>query len=194
MGPNPPASPTPGADRSGPEPIAELVRRAAGRCPEASRLLFEHYGEAVTKVIRRRFLTPRHPLRRRIDSDDLLQLAFADLFRRIEAGGTFAGEQELLNFLLCATSHHFCDEYRAGLAAQKRSLKREEPLEALRHDRPVAGADPAAETAARDEFLHRLRGLPPPQWKQLREVWECQPEELARLLGVGLPEAKRYLE
>src|SRR5689334_7491506 len=116
--------------------LQELLRRVRAGDAEAGHLLYRRYSHHILASIRHHYL-PRHsPLRRVMDSEDFLQETFHSTFKGIIEGGQFVSEQAFINYMLSIAENRFREDWRTHITTQKRSLDREQALEADRHDRP----------------------------------------------------------
>jgi RNA polymerase sigma factor (sigma-70 family) len=153
---------------------------------EACRLLFQRYQHHVVRIIRRRLLRPKNPLRLLVDSEDLGQLAWTRVFDSIVRGHiAFASERDFLNFLLTVTENTFRKEYRFYISTSKRSLSRQESLTATNTEEMASRSDdPAQAAAASDEYWQFLDELPDEKRSVIRASLEAGGmSELARCLG-----------
>lgn len=143
-----------------PSDFAELVSRFRTGSQEAARRLYDKYSRHVLRVIRRNFMPADSPLRRDIDSIDVLQEAWGTVFELLQQGKTFATEEKFIGFILAVVGDHFREFYRARVTSQKRALNREEAFDSKRHDKPEVGSDPSEHLAAEDKLRHWWDALP----------------------------------
>ena len=173
----------------------DLVARVRAGDPRAAAALWRRFAGHVLRCIRRDFLTPRQPLRRDLESDDLAQEAWQSMFTTLRDGRDFASEGDFLRFLFALTRNCFRRHWRARLTAAKRSLRREERFDARRHDRPAPGPGPAEQAASAEERRRLLAGLPEVQRVIVLAVLDGERlAEAAARLGVSARTAQRHLD
>jgi DNA-directed RNA polymerase specialized sigma24 family protein len=165
---------------SNPDPLLELLDRARAGCQESARLLVENYGNALRRVIRRRL---NQKVRRRHDSDDILQSVWSDFFSRALNPETYQSPEALLALLSGITIHKTQEANRDHLDAQKRSLTREMPLG---DDLPERRPSGEQTIDAIDEFHHLLEPLSPELQKALTLIGDGYTQaEAAAKAGMG---------
>jgi RNA polymerase sigma factor (sigma-70 family) len=165
-----------------------LLERAHSGDQEACRLLYEQYKSAVIRVIRRRYLPPGSPLRRMMDSDDLAQMVWRLAFEQLNRGeDAFPTEKKFVNFLLTITQNAFRKEYRHYVTTAKRTISRDELLDAKDPDDFVSQADnPANDAAVTDDYWQFLDQLPSERRSFVRGAIEAGGiPELAHRLGLS---------
>jgi RNA polymerase sigma factor (sigma-70 family) len=175
--------------------FGDLIERARAGCQDAARTLYERYNRHILSVVRRHFLPTAAPLRRDLDSGDLVQEAWGSLFAVLRQGRAFLTPEDLKRFMVTLAGNHFRKHYRARVTARKRSLNREEALDPATHDLAATGTDPAEQVAAADECQHLLAGLPEQDRPVLLAVRDGERLcEVASRLGISLRTAERIVE
>jgi RNA polymerase sigma factor (sigma-70 family) len=104
------------------EPLDDLLAQLCSGNTAAAERVFREYEPYLRKAVRRR-LPPA--LRAKLDSADILQSVWADVFRTFrEAGRRFVDADHLRAFLFLATRNRLIDRVRRHKGAE-----REEPLD-----------------------------------------------------------------
>jgi len=174
--------------------LRELIEQAACGDESAAREIFESYSPHLFRVIRRRFLPVWAPLRRDLDSIDLVQETWQTVFECLREGRRFLTPEEFTGFLLVTASNRFHVRYRARVKVQKRALLREEPLDPTKHDRPAAGADPAEIVANADAVAHCLAGMSERERTVLAAIGDGESlAKVAQRLGVSVRTVERSI-
>jgi len=123
-----------------------LMERAGAGCPDARRDLYEQYGDAVLRVVRRRL---HRRMRSMFDSIDFTQSVWASFFMIPANGGTFATPDELINFLESVASNKVVEQFRRKMSGVRENLNRVKPLDEVS---PPSGRDPTpSQLAVADE-------------------------------------------
>lgn len=174
----PPPADDPFADEAAFEALLEQARAGSA---EACTLLYERYSARMLRVIRQRFLGPHDPMRRLVDSFDLVQIAWSNLFAAIQEGKAFATERDFIEFLLAVTSNCCRNTIRTYARTQKRSLHRDRPLGPAAAQIADAEPGPAACAAAADEWQAFVNALPLVYRHVF--VYACNGEPLAEIAG-----------
>lgn len=107
----------------------ELIDAAASGSEEAVASIVEEYGHAILQVVRSR-LSPR--LRRRFDSQDLVQAVWMSFFRHRDVIQQFGSPEELVAWLRTVSANKVIDECRRSLLSQKRDARRERGVDTWR--------------------------------------------------------------
>jgi RNA polymerase sigma-70 factor (ECF subfamily) len=153
------------------EPLEQLFEELTGGDREAVERVFARY-EPYLRVVVRRHLP--EGLRPKFDSVDVVQSVWACVLNGMrESGWRFTTPEQLRAFLVLVARHRLTDRFRH----YRRSLDREQPLEATPPDLLPAAAQPRPSELAQAEDL----------WKRMLAL--CPPEhhELLRLKRQGLP-------
>jgi RNA polymerase sigma factor (sigma-70 family) len=162
--------------------LGELLQRACAGCAPATARLVEILEPLVLRAARR-YLTRGHVLRRGFESADLTQEVWRNLLSALSRGTVPGTPAHFLRFTVTVVRGTFLHLYRDHLTRGKRSLRREQPLNPLVHDRPARGemgADPAERAATEDEWAHWLGALSGPEADVL-----CALRAGERLAGVA---------
>jgi len=139
-----------------------LMDRAGAGCPDARRDLYERYGDAVLRVVRRRL---HRRMRTVFDSADFTQSVWASFFLIPAHGRTFAGPDELIGFLETVASHKVIEEFRRKMRGVRENLNRVKTLEDVS---PPCGRDPSpSQQAVADEGWAALVAGQPPLVQQV---------------------------
>jgi RNA polymerase sigma factor (sigma-70 family) len=177
--------------------LTDLLERARGGCPDAARLLYERYGRAVQRAVRRRLAAP---LRRHFDSADFIQSVWGSFFTSPREY-RFSSPQELVAFLSRIAYNKVAEKARQRLGSLRYDMSREVSLDEVSPDGRAADHLPAAtptpsQHAQADECWHGLTaGLPPGHRRALELLREGHSyEEIADRLGVNRKAMHRLLK
>jgi DNA-directed RNA polymerase specialized sigma24 family protein len=130
-----------------PDTFRSLLERAAAGDQAAATDLVEHFSAVLRRFVCRHYLPPGHLLCERMDSSDLVQDAMVAALQALRDGKEFAGEPAFVSFL-CRVAHNgFLKAIRMHVTAAKRTLRRQQPLDVRRHDKPGPDLDPAGVVA-----------------------------------------------
>ena len=99
-----------------------LLDAAAAGSDDAVATIVEEYGYTILQVVRAR-LSPR--LRRRFDSQDLVQAVWMSFFRHRQVLKQFGSAEELVAWLRTVSANKVIDECRRSLLSRKRDARRE---------------------------------------------------------------------
>jgi RNA polymerase sigma-70 factor (ECF subfamily) len=171
-----------------------LMQRLREGEPRAARELFDRYGEAVRRVVRRR-LDQR--LRRFLDSEDFVQSVWASFFKVPRDQYTFASPADLVAFVSQLASNKVAAAFRRQIQAARRDATREQPLQG-RRGRPVVlyGREPSpSQVAIAEEEWQRLLAGQPPRERRILELRRegCTHQEIAEQLGLHPKVVQRLL-
>lgn len=160
-----------------------LVDAAVAGSEDAVARIVDDYGYAILQVVRAR-LSPR--LRRRLDSQDLVQAVWLSFFRHRDVLNQFGSPQELVAWLKTMSANKVIDECRRSLLSQKRDARRErgadtwrlQSLDSVPSKRPTPSAD-----LRREEQLESLE----PRQRQMVDLRlaGATHAEIAAELGVS---------
>lgn len=178
--------------------LAELILRARRGCPEAARLLYDQYSQAVLRAVRRRL--NNSPLRRQFDSVDFTQAVWQSFFTS-DNQWDIPNHNALIAFLARVAENKVLEMIRAQ-SAQRRDVQREVPLDAW-----VAGQgddlpqfqspDPTpSQHAQSDEFWERLIARVSPEKRLALELLRAghTQDEAAKRLGCDRKTIQRLLK
>jgi RNA polymerase sigma factor (sigma-70 family) len=130
-----------------------LVEAAASGSEDAATKIVDEYGYAILGAIRAR-LSPR--LRRRLDSQDLVQAVWMSFFRHRDVLEQFGTAEELVAWLRTVSANKVIDECRRSLQSQKRDASREQGVDTWRlHSLdtvPSKRPTPSAELARKEQM------------------------------------------
>jgi RNA polymerase sigma factor (sigma-70 family) len=135
-----------------------LMERVRGGDTEAARQLFESYGEAIQRVVRRRL---HRRLRSEFDSLDFVQDAWASFFHIPPERFTFRTPEELVGFLTSLVKNKVIDAHRQRFQGEKRDTNRAEPLEPDSSELAVSYPTPSQVMMAEEEWERLIRNKPP---------------------------------
>lgn len=107
--------------------FAELMARLRGGDEEVARLVYERFAARLAQVARARLA---HPLRAKLDADDIVQSVFRSFFGRQRQGQWRLEDWSELEGLLAAITLHKCGKQAARYGTQQRNTAREVPLSA----------------------------------------------------------------
>jgi RNA polymerase sigma factor (sigma-70 family) len=170
-------------------PSAQLLARYQGGDARAASELFHRYERRLRRLAEAH-LAPR--LCRRVGPEDVVQSACRSFFRRARAGAFALVERGDLWRLLAGITRHKVFRAARRHGARCRSVRREEPAEAIPAD---LAPDPAEAAAVQDELSVVLAALPPTQRRiaDLR-LAGVSPAEIASRLGCSDRTVRRALE
>ena len=114
-----------------------LIEQARAGDQQACKKLFDDYHKHVLTVIRRRI---DKRVRRRLESIDIAQEVWLAAFREALSRG-FAGPAQFVSYLTTVGERLTLKTFRHEVAAQKRSVSREEPLSTPAGKTPGDSAD-----------------------------------------------------
>jgi RNA polymerase sigma factor (sigma-70 family) len=172
--------------------LPELLRAVRNGCPNATRILFERHAESMRSAIRRFLLPSGHPLRRQIDSVDLLQEGWEFVFRRLREGMVFETERDLMRFLLTVTRNRLREHFRAWVSSKKRCVRLEISLDLSKHDQADPHPSASEQAAAADECDHFVATLPELQRQIVLGLVDGRGlRELAAGFGISVRSAER---
>lgn len=165
----------------GAQGLRSLLEQARGGCPRAARELFDQYGPAVQRVVRRR-LQPQ--LRRQYDSDDFVQSAWASFFTSPREWA-FATPEELVAFLSGVAYNKVVEKARQRLGTLRYDLNREVPLPSPDDQLPAPTPTPSQHAQADERWQGLVEGLPPGHRRMLELLRDGHThEEIAAHLRV----------
>jgi RNA polymerase sigma-70 factor (ECF subfamily) len=172
--------------------LEALIARAAGGDEDACASLVSRYGEQVRAFVRRR-MPPS--LRRREDSEDILQTALVAAFANL-SDLDYRGERQFVRWLSVVAEQKLLRSLRRH-GAGKRALAREGGLSDL--DRIAGDQTTASQSAMRREGRARLEsalsGLPEEDRRvvDLRSRKGLGFREVAEAVGLPDADAARYV-
>jgi RNA polymerase sigma-70 factor (ECF subfamily) len=173
-----------------PRPLHALLEQLARGDVDAAEQLFHTYEPYLRRVVRRHL--PQQ-LRAKLDSQDVVQSVWVDVFRRFrEAGRRFASAAHLRAFLVMVARHRLADRLRHYQGA----LDREElgpdadvaALAAPRQPRP-------SEVAQAEELWRKMLELCPPGHREVLRLKRqgLLLEEIAACTGLHEGSVRRIL-
>jgi RNA polymerase sigma factor (sigma-70 family) len=177
-----------------------LMDRVRAGCPDAAEELFESYGDAVRRVVRRWL---QQPMRRQYDSVDFEQSVWASFFQGTADRYSFLTPKDLVDFLSRVAYNKVMDATRERLGS-RRDLRREEcslnePLgpgdpDPLVNHLPAPTHTPSQHVMADERWLKLTSNLPPGHVRilelllaghtqvEIAERLGCDPKMIRRLL------------
>ncbi len=160
-----------------------LIDSAAAGSEDAVTRIVDEYGYAILQVVRAR-LSPR--LRRRFDSQDLVQAVWMSFFRHRHVLNQFGTAEELIAWLKTMSANKVIDECRRSLTSQKRDARRERGVDTWRlhslDDVPSNRQTPSADLAQAEQ----LEALEPRQRRMVSlRLAGATHAEIAEELGVS---------
>jgi RNA polymerase sigma factor (sigma-70 family) len=181
--------------------FADLMEQVKAGRPEAAEQLFERYGPAVRRVVRRWL---QQPLRRHFDSTDFEQSVWASFFHTSAERYSFPTPDDLVAFLSQVAYNKVVDATRKRFGAgqdsrpQERSL--DEPLgpdskEPLVTELPAPIHTPSQHLIADERWRKLTSNLPPGHVRilellhagctqaEIADRLNCDPKMIRRLLG-----------
>lgn len=177
--------------------LTELLERARRGCPAAARALYDRYGRAVQRAVRRRLA---RPLRRQFDSADFIQSVWASFFTSPRQH-TFASPEALVAFLSQVAYNKVAEKTRQRLGTLRYDISREVPLDGGPSGGPPAELIPAPtptpsqHAQADDRWRSLVDGLGPGPRRALEMLREGHSHaEIAARLGVDRKAIQRLLE
>jgi RNA polymerase sigma-70 factor (ECF subfamily) len=178
----------------------QLMQRARGHCPKAAQEVFDRYGPAVRRVVRRRL---HRRLRRHYDSEDLTQSVWASFFQIPAERYSFPTPQALIAFLSQAACHKVMLVTRQRTGTRKYDVSREQSLDAPHPKKgcavgetvPDRVATPSQYVIAGERWERLIEGLKPGHVRALELLREGHSHvDVARMLGVHRKVIQRLLE
>ena len=161
--------------------FALLMERVRAGDAEASRELFERYGQEIQLIVRRR-LSKR--LRSQFDSLDFAQDAWVAFFDISPEQYTFQTPEELLTFLTHLARHKLIDAYRQRYHGVKRNQRIERRLRPEKEP-PARQPSPSQLALAEDEWDRMLLNKPPKLRKALEMLRAGYSRiEILKILGL----------
>src|SRR5262249_55235746 len=124
---------------------------------EARRELYERYGDAVLRVVRRRL---HRRMRTAFDSRDFTQAVWASFFTHTSDGATFAGPDQLIGFLERVASNKVVEEFRRKMLGVRENLNRVRPLDDVATP-SCQDPTPSQIVVADEDFAALVAGQPP---------------------------------
>lgn len=169
-----------------------LMERVRVGDTEAARQLFETYGEAIQRVVRRRL---HRRLRTEFDSLDFVQDAWASFFHIPPERYTFRTPEELMAFLCRLVQNKLIDAHRQHFHTEKRDPTKVERLPPNSPDLAIPYPTPSQVMMAEEEWDRILRNKPP----KLRRAMEMlragySRQEIAEELGLHPKQIQRLLQ
>ncbi|MCA9184165.1 MAG: ECF-type sigma factor [Pirellulaceae bacterium] len=137
----------------------ELLELARQGSEPALRHLIEHYGRQLRRVVRRRISTQ---LRRRLESEDFVQIVWASFFRQPDRLANIEDPYQFQNLLMGMLQTKIASAYYRNYSMQKRDIRREESLEqrqAMGEDKAVVSdaATPSEIAVAVESYGEMIR-------------------------------------
>jgi RNA polymerase sigma factor (sigma-70 family) len=164
---------------------------------EATRELVERFWPHIKRIIRRKLRV--YPLLRRLfDSEDFAQTTMLEFFSKGLEQGRFETEQEMAAFLSEIAESSILGAARQYLDAQKRDLRRQEPLPSPalhQHELAARILSPAEAAEQADEWEHLLQGLPA-RYRMVLEMRRAGHTEPEIAQATEIPERviRRFIE
>jgi RNA polymerase sigma-70 factor (ECF subfamily) len=169
----------------------QLLRQARQGDTAALGRLFEFHRDSLRNLAERQL---QGRVAARVDASDIVQQTFLDAHRHFEQ---FAGEEEaeLLSWLRSILNQHVAGVIRHHALLQKRSVQREQPLDAYPGDHPATAQELAASHSTpsqrvmrgedEDRLNRALATLPEDQQRavRLRHLEGKSLAEIAELMG-----------
>lgn len=166
--------------------FAELVRRWRGGCPQAAEELYQQFGHQILVIVRRR-MDPH--LRRRVDSQDIMQAVWGSFFGRPRQTDEFGTPKDLLRYLIAVARHKIMDEKR-DLRQAHTAPPRAETQWQFRERVPT----PSQEATAVEVWQRMLADQPEYCQRILHRLRDgCSHEEIAAEIGVDPKAIQRLL-
>ncbi|MGH7173740.1 MAG: RNA polymerase sigma factor, partial [Gemmataceae bacterium] len=131
-----------------------LMERVRAGDIEAGREIFERYGRAIQRVVRRRL---NRRMRTEFDSLDFAQDAWASFFRLPSERCAFQTPQELMAFLIRLVENKVIDAYRQRFATEMHDRRKLRPLQPNVHDLPSRQPTPSQFAIAEEEWDRMLQ-------------------------------------
>ena len=138
-----------------------LVGRVREGSQEAAWELIAQYGPHVMRIVRRKL--PQE-LRRKFDSEDFAQAAWASVFRHRSRLVRFRQPGEFVAFLAAVAGNKVAMEVRRRLGGQKHNITRERSLDQMNGARDATSTReprPSQIAVARERWFQLLREQPP---------------------------------
>jgi len=184
----------PGSVAAAEEEFHTLMVAVCAGSQEAARELLDRYGHHIRRVIRRRL---EQKLRTKFDSLDFVQPVWATFFAHPRTPESFAGPEQLLQFLVTIANHKLTDGIRQ-FNASKRDLDRECSLETLGNApaEEMCSKDPAPSEVAigKERFEQMLDDLPALQRSVVELLSQGKTHaEVARDLNISEKTIQRLL-
>jgi RNA polymerase sigma factor (sigma-70 family) len=180
--------------------FAALLQRVRTGCPDAKKELFERYGEAVRRVVRRWL---QQPMRRQYDSVDFEQSVWASFFLGATDRYSFPTADDLVAFLSRVAYNKVMDATRERLN-QKHDLRREcsldEPTspgspDPLVNNLPGPTHTPSHYVVADERWRKLTKNLPPGHVRILELLQAGYTQaEIAQRLGCDPKTIRRLLD
>lgn len=127
---------------------------------DAACTVYGRFASQLTRLARSRLA---HPLRSKLDAEDIVQSVFRSFFMRQRQGGWRLDDWAELEGLLAAITLHKCGKQAARFQTQRRNTASEVPLSAASEEKHVRGGlrrDPSPEELATlTDLLERLLGV-----------------------------------
>jgi RNA polymerase sigma factor (sigma-70 family) len=160
-----------------------LIEAAAAGSEDAVARIVNEYGYAILQVVRAR-LSPR--LRRRFDSQDLVQVVWMSFFRHRHVLHQFGSADELIAWLKTMSANKVIDECRRSLMSQKRDARRERGVDTWRLHSLDAVASSRQTPSADLSRAEQLEALDPRQRRMVSlRLAGATHAEIAEELGVS---------
>jgi RNA polymerase sigma-70 factor (ECF subfamily) len=169
-----------------------LMERVRTGDAEAARELFQSYGEAIQKVVRRR-LSRR--MRSEFDSLDFVQDAWASFFHIAPERWTFQTPEELMAFLTRLVQNKVVDAYRLRYQTKAHAPGHIQTLQTNTPNVAARQPTPSQVAIAEEEWDRMLQDKPPKlrgALEMLRAGYSRQ--EIAENLGLHPKTIQRLLQ
>lgn len=169
-----------------------LMERIRTGDAEAARELFQSYGKAIQKVVRRRL---NRRMRSEFDSLDFVQEVWAAFFHIDPEHLTFRTPDQLVAFLLLLVRNKLVDAYRLGYRSENRRPRHIRYLRVNSDD--MAAPDPTpSQFAVAEEEWRRLLWNKPPKLRSALEMLRAgySRQEIAEKLGLNPKMIQRLLQ
>ncbi|MEX2174258.1 MAG: sigma-70 family RNA polymerase sigma factor [Pirellulaceae bacterium] len=176
--------------------FAALMQRVQDGEQQAAWELLEEYGSHLQRYVRRSL---SKDLRTRFDSVDFVQVVWASFFREPDRLRRITTPAGLMAYLATLARNKVVTEVRRGMHAQKRDLRREIRIDAVRDDdrQVLTSRDPTPSAVAM--FRERWDRLVDGQPAQVRRIVELRFQgatytEIAEQLHIHERTARKAIE
>ncbi len=169
----------------------QLIAQVQAGSEQAAYQLVSAYHRLVSRVVRRRL---PGTLRRVFDSHDIVQVAWASVFRHRSRLDRFKTPEQFEAFLAAVAANKVALEMRRQFGQQKRNMNRDRPLDSAALVQGGQAATPSQVAMAREEFDQLLDKQP----TRYREILRLRSEgyssrEIARRTGLHEGNVRRVI-
>ncbi len=176
------------------EPVTALLDRWQAGDEDAAAALYRRYAARLCALAREQLGAD---LRRRLDSEDIVQSVFRSFFRRSRDGELVVTRSEALWGLLVKIARNKIRGKAAYHRAQQRDVAREVPLDdaELSVDLIAAGPTPLEAATLAEEVTTLFHGLKPIEAEMLTQCLEGRSTpEIAARVGYSRQTVWRFLD